>query len=107
MTTQPVEEVLVGFARALRAAGVAVTADRTRAFVEATSVVGVGARVSTRAAGRATLCSGPDDLDRFDRVFDRWFGPEELRGSGSSPVATTTRAALDGDGAELAGEAVP
>ncbi len=80
MTTAPVspdvrgaDELLLGFARALRAAGVAVTQDRTRAYLEAVAVVGLGHRAGTRTAGRATLCSSPEDLERHDRIFEEWF----------------------------------
>lgn len=67
------DELLVGFARALRAAGVAVTMDRTQSFLEAVATVGLGDRRATYWAGRATLCSGPDDLDRYDEIFSAWF----------------------------------
>jgi uncharacterized protein with von Willebrand factor type A (vWA) domain len=69
------DELLLGFARALRAAGVPVTHDRAQAFLEATSLVGLDDQRSTYWAGRATLCSGPDDLDRYDQVFTAWFLP--------------------------------
>lgn len=65
--------ILLGFTAALREAGVPVTADRASAFLQATSYVGAGDRTATRAAGRATLCGSPDDLERFDEVFDAWF----------------------------------
>jgi uncharacterized protein with von Willebrand factor type A (vWA) domain len=95
------DELLLGFARALRVAGVSVTQDRTRAYLEATAVVGLDDQRATYWAGRATLCSGPDDLDRYDQVFTAWFRPEQ------HPVArppqderTVSQAALDtGDGA--------
>jgi uncharacterized protein with von Willebrand factor type A (vWA) domain len=67
------DELLVGFARALRAAGVPVTQDRTRSYLEAASLVGLDDQRATYWAGRATLCSGPDDLDRYDQVFTAWF----------------------------------
>ena len=67
------DELLVGFARALRAAGVPVTQDRTRAYLQAASLVGLDDQRATYWAGRATLCSGPDDLDRYDQVFTAWF----------------------------------
>ena len=81
VTTLPVEpapvhaadELLVGFARALRAAGVAVTMDRTQSFLAAVATVGLGDRRATYWAGRATLCSSPDDLDRYDEIFSAWF----------------------------------
>jgi uncharacterized protein len=94
------DELLLGFARALRAAGVGVTPDRTRAYLEATSLVGLDDQRATYWAGRATLCSGPDDLDRYDQVFTAWFHRRD------DPVArqqrndrTIVHAALDtGDG---------
>jgi uncharacterized protein len=67
------DELLLGFARALRAAGVAVTQDRTRSYLEATALVGLDDQRATYWAGRSTLCSGPDDLDRYDQVFTAWF----------------------------------
>ncbi|RPF21793.1 vWA domain-containing protein [Myceligenerans xiligouense] len=68
------ERVLLGFARALRAAGVAVTHDRATMFLQATAVLGADTAVGAYRAGRATLCGGPDDLARFDQVFAAWFG---------------------------------
>jgi uncharacterized protein with von Willebrand factor type A (vWA) domain len=67
------EEILLGFTRALRAAGVPVTADRSQSFLAATALVGLGDRASTYRAGRATLCAGPEDLARYDQVFTAWF----------------------------------
>jgi uncharacterized protein with von Willebrand factor type A (vWA) domain len=85
---------------------VPVTQDRTQAVLEATALVGLDDQRATYWAGRATLCSGPDDLDRYDQVFTAWFLP------GDPPVTRPPRddrsiaqAALDtsasGDGAEL------
>lgn len=67
------DEILLGFARAVRSSGVGVTHDRASAFLAATALVGAGNLAGTHAAGRATLCSGPDDLDRYDEVFEAWF----------------------------------
>lgn len=67
------DELLIGFTRALRAAGVPVTQDRTRSYLEAVAVVGMHDRTATRFAGRTTLCASPEDLERHDRVFDEWF----------------------------------
>ncbi len=71
------DEVLLGFARALRSAGVPVTHDRATTFLTATSLVGLDDRRHTYWSGRATLCAGPDDLDRYDQVFEAWFGSRE------------------------------
>ncbi|KRF35153.1 vWA domain-containing protein [Nocardioides sp. Soil805] len=67
--------LLLGFTRALRAAGVPVTQDRSHGFLEATALVGLEDRRATYWAGRATLCAGPDDLARYDQVFEAWFDP--------------------------------
>ncbi|MEO7979386.1 MAG: VWA domain-containing protein [Sporichthyaceae bacterium] len=65
---------LVGFARVLRAAGVAATPDRLHSTVAAVGHLDVGRRSDVYWAGRLTLCAGPDDLDRYDRAFEAWFG---------------------------------
>ncbi len=69
----PADEILLGFTRALRGAGVAITQDRSQGFLAAVAEVGLGDRQATYWAGRATLCGSPDDLDRFDQVFAAWF----------------------------------
>jgi uncharacterized protein len=72
-TTKPPEELLLGFARALRAAGVAVTADRERTYLEAVAAVGLDDQPAVYYAGRATLCASPADLERHDLVYSAWF----------------------------------
>ena len=67
------DELLLGFSRALRAAGVPVTMDRAQSFLAAVAVVGLDDQRATYWAGRATLCASPDDLDRYDDVFTAWF----------------------------------
>ena len=102
------DELLLGFTRALRAAGVPVTMDRAQSFLAATAVVGLDDRRATYWAGRATLCGCPDDLDRYDQVFTAWFlDDEKPRRKQSEDRPPQTRAALDdeggtgdGDGAE-------
>src|SRR5690606_9809355 len=83
------DEILLGFTRALRAAGLPVTQDRAQGFLEAVSLVGSGDRSATCWAGRATLCASPDDLLRFDQVFDAFFngrdGLPRLRASVREP----------------------
>lgn len=80
------DRVLLGFARALRAAGVPVTQDRAQTFLAAVSVVGLEDRRATYAAGRATLCSSPDDMARYDQVFEAYFNARDgLPRSRSAP----------------------
>ncbi|MEI2714369.1 MAG: VWA domain-containing protein [Nocardioides sp.] len=71
------DEILLGFAGALRSAGVVVTADRAHTFLEAASIVGLGSPDDVRIAGRATLCASPDDLIRFDQVFEAYFNSRD------------------------------
>ena len=82
----PPEEVLLGFARALRAAGVAVTADRERTYLEAVAAVGLGDQPGVYHAGRATLCASPADLERYDHVFTAWFGGQRAGTKNRPPL---------------------
>lgn len=72
-STRAPDEWLLGFARALRAAGLHVTADRERTFLAAVTEVGLGQRRDVYWAGRATLTSSPADTERYDQVFTAWF----------------------------------
>jgi uncharacterized protein with von Willebrand factor type A (vWA) domain len=101
VTASP-ELALAGFARALRAAGLPVTALRTQAFVEACALAGAGSPERVYWAGRATLCSDPDQFPRYDAVFRDWFGGElPRRATRPRSVAARTSIAPDdaGEGA--------
>ncbi len=73
-TNHGADEILLGFTRALRSAGLAVTHDRATSFLQAAAMVGADDSRATYRAGRATLCAGPDDLLRYALVFEAWFG---------------------------------
>ena len=93
---------LAGFARALRAAGLPVTADRTAAFAAAAAAVGADDPAGLFWAGRATLCSDPDQFARYDVVFADWFGghlPHPGQGR-PRPVPVRTSLAPDADGVQ-------
>ena len=103
------DEILLGFTRALRSAGVAVTHDRATSFLQATALVGADDAEATYRAGRATLCGSPDDLVRYEHVFEAWFGareqlprtmPREKPREISSPLPM-------GEGGESGGEMSP
>ncbi|HEX2705268.1 MAG TPA: VWA domain-containing protein, partial [Candidatus Lustribacter sp.] len=83
----PADGLLLGFARALRAAGVPVTPDRSATFLAAVAAAGLGERAATYWAGRATLCACPDDLERYDQVFLAWFGAEALGAAAPAPTS--------------------
>lgn len=98
-----VDEVLVGFTHALRAAGLAVGPDRTQAFLDATSRLGAGERTCVYWAGRSTLCSDPDDLAAYDQTFAAWFSGDPPSSRASAPAPRQVRQAdlaeEGGDGA--------
>lgn len=72
-----VAATLVGFARTLRAAGVAASPDRLHATFHAAARLDVTHRRDVYWAGRLTLCSCPDDLERYDRAFAAYFAGEQ------------------------------
>ena len=87
--------MLLGFARALRAAGVAVTADRERTYLEAVAAVGLDDQPAVYHAGRATLCASPADLERYDLVYAAWFGGQRAGTKDRRPCrAVVTQAGL-------------
>ena len=90
------DELLVGFAHVLRAAGMAVTPDRTSAFVEAVALTGFNDRAATYWSGRATLCSSLDDSELYDKAFTAWFtaSPGESRPATAVPAARQPQASL-------------
>lgn len=72
--TTVVHEVLaefVGFGQALRRAGV--SSARVEDFVAALGALEPMHRGDVYWAGRATLCSSPDDLIIYERLFAEWF----------------------------------
>lgn len=95
MRTAP-DALLLGFACALRAAGLPVTADREAGYLEAVAAVGLDDELATYWAGRTTLCSGPGDLARYDQVFTSWFTRHPVAaGRPSATAARLAQAALD------------
>jgi uncharacterized protein len=89
------DEMLVAFSRTVRHAGVAVTLDRTQAFVRAASIADAGERQGVFWAGRCTLCSSPEDLERYDAAFRAWFSVLDLPSLHSEPsMRSVERASL-------------
>lgn len=74
MQPYDVTDSVVGLGRTLRHAGVAASADRVQAAVRAVEAVDRTRHADVYWACRLTLCGGPEDLPRFDRVFEAWFG---------------------------------
>jgi uncharacterized protein with von Willebrand factor type A (vWA) domain len=99
------DEILLAFARALRAGGVPVTQDRAHDFLAAVALLGADHPAAVRVAGRSTLCAGPDDLARFDQVFEAFFNARDglpRPRPRVRPEASVSRLPLDdGDGEEV------
>jgi uncharacterized protein with von Willebrand factor type A (vWA) domain len=101
-------EILVGFARTLRHAGLAATPDRVQAMLRAADALELAEPAGAYWAGRLTLCGEPDDIPRYDAAFAAYFRtrgglprlPAPLR-----PAVTRVSAPFDtGDGGGGAAE---
>jgi uncharacterized protein len=93
------DELLLGFCRALRAAGVEVTHDRAQTYLRAAAVIGVADERATYWAGQGTLCSSPEDLRIYTQVFAEWFHGEPLESARQAPprVAAVRQAPLESE----------
>jgi uncharacterized protein len=65
---------VAGFAHALAVAGLPVASDAVETYTRALRQVDLSDPGQVYWAGRATLCRGPDDIPRYDLVFENWFG---------------------------------
>ncbi|MBA3618851.1 MAG: VWA domain-containing protein [Actinomycetota bacterium] len=117
-STGDVTATMVGFARTVRAAGVAAGPERVQALVVALDHVDVLRRDAVYWAGRVTLCASHDDLARYDRAFAAYFAgvrptrlrtsfpslppAEEWRPAASARPSYDDRAAEDADHAAAA-----
>jgi len=69
-----VRTALVRFVVDLRTAGVEVPADGSLVAAEALGAVGIDDEATVRTALRSALVSRPQDVETFDRLFDRFWG---------------------------------
>ncbi len=100
---------VAGFARALAVAGLPVASDAVETYTRALRQVDLGDPGQVYWAGRATLCRGPDDIPRYDLVFENWFGgtvPRRAPQRGQQPGRARI-AALDATGAAATGGEAP
>lgn len=89
---------LVGFATAVREAGVACGPGRVRAFLDAVGEIDAAEAGQLYWAGRVTLCGEPDDLPRYDAVFHAWFtGATPRQRSAGPPAIQRSRLSPLGD----------
>jgi hypothetical protein len=80
---------MTGFARALRANGIAADGTRLATAIEALGHVDPLDAQQVYWAGRLTLCGEPDDRPRYDAVFDAWFRGRLPPLAGPVPPAPT------------------
>lgn len=74
-------DVMVGFARTLRHAGVAAGPDRVQALTVAIDHLDVLDPNQVYWAGRLTLCGDPEDLPKYDAAFALYFGGDIAQAS--------------------------
>ena len=114
-----IARVVVGFARTLRAAGVAADPIRTQTAVAALQAVGAADRARARAALRAALVSDPSERPAFEAAFAVYFAqaapepaPPPLAGPPPRPMLMAVPDALPGEteqsgGSDAIGSASP
>jgi uncharacterized protein with von Willebrand factor type A (vWA) domain len=89
-----VVEVMVGFARTLRHAGVPASQHRVHAMIGALAQLNVLSAQDAYWAGRLTLCADPEDLESYDAAFALYFGGRTASdGRDRIPPPTISRAA--------------
>lgn len=70
---QPALAPFLAFPPALRAQGFAAGPDRTQTFLAAVNLLGPRSLLDIRRAARATFAPGPEEVARFDAIFDAIF----------------------------------
>jgi uncharacterized protein len=95
------DRIVVGFVRALRAAGVAVPVGSTVLFAQGLALVGLDDRDRVYWTGRATLVHRSEDLPAYDRVFGSyWLDQAVSRAVAEPPPPSVTLLTDDEDGSE-------
>lgn len=106
------EEIVAGFVRALRGAGLSVPTGAAVTFTQALGLIGLDDPRRVYWAGRATLVRRPEDIEHYDRTFASYW-TEAASAGPESPWRQAVTLALDEDtgGDEAAegdsGEVVP
>ena len=100
-----VEEVLVGFGRALRAEGLTIATGQLSTYCEAVASLDPSDPDDLYWAGRSCLVARREDVPTYDRVFARWFrsgrSPSALKVSGSLNRAAVTLPIESGEAPRL------
>jgi hypothetical protein len=77
-----VYSAVVSLGRALRRAGLRTDVDAEQLLCRALAVLDVRRRSDVYWASRACFVRGPDEIDTFDRLFERFWEGRDLAGSG-------------------------
>jgi uncharacterized protein len=81
----------VRFARALRAEGLAIDLGASIDFSRALGLIDLGEREQVRAAGEAIFVRRRDEIEVYERVFDRFWRARKRRARGPMPEETPSR----------------
>ncbi|WP_419848814.1 vWA domain-containing protein [Candidatus Poriferisocius sp.] len=92
------DEVAVGFVNALRGAGIDVAVGSSVNYYQALGAVGLEQRSSVYWAGRATLVTEPDDIEIYDKIFDAYYGGQQLVATPVVEVTQPITLVVDDDG---------
>ncbi|MCY3960311.1 MAG: VWA domain-containing protein [bacterium] len=98
------DEIAVGFVNALRGAGIDVAVGSSVNYYQALGAVGVKQRSSVYWAGRATLVTEPDDIGLYDKIFDAYYGGQQLVATPVMEVTQPITLVVDDDGDDEAEE---
>jgi uncharacterized protein with von Willebrand factor type A (vWA) domain len=102
-----VTDVVLGFARTLRVAGVDASPERVQAMLAAIGHLDVLDPGNVYWAGRCTLCGSPDDLDRYDAVFAAYFAGEAPRVGRRAPIQRDRLSSAAPFGVDQTGRGAP
>ncbi len=92
------DELAVGFANALRGAGIDVAVGSSVNYYQALGTVGLEQLSSVYWAGRATLVTEPDDIELYDKIFAAYYGGDTLVATPVMEVVQPVTLVVDDDG---------
>ncbi|WP_420618920.1 vWA domain-containing protein [Candidatus Poriferisocius sp.] len=92
------DEIAIGFVNALRGAGIDVAVGSSVNYYQALGAVGLDHRSSVYWAGRATLVTEPDDIEIYDKIFDAYYGGQQLVATPVVEVSQPITLVVDDDG---------
>jgi uncharacterized protein with von Willebrand factor type A (vWA) domain len=90
-TDRDIVVTMTGFARTLRAAGLVADTGRLEAMLRALHALDVTRGADAYWAGRLTLCTGPEDIARYDAAFAAYFTGEIPRNAAFGLVKAPSR----------------